>query len=660
MIKTKLITCILINLLLLLAAIPGWSAEAEDSDAVFTLGEVIVTDEQQTVNLATTVTEVNARELETRGAENVADALRLMPGVDVQTGGKGQSYVSVRGFEQSDLKVLIDGIAVYEQYYRSLDLSQIPIDTIAKITVTKGASSVLYGANTMGGVINIITKRGTAEPLTEITTSFGVGKQNYSISHGGSSDKFNYWVNYSFRESDGFRLSDDFDQYGKFGIGTTTDEDGGKRNDSGYIKQSFNSKVGYTPSDDTQLYLTFNYINDEKGIPDSDWYFEDWQQWLVSIVGEHRFSKQLRIKARMYYVDHEDTLKDTDYSASDWFYLSAYDNFTLGGELQGFLDLGPYSFIKMGANFTRDNSQQEEVAAPGDAWEDAGEYESDTYSLAIEDEIAVNDWLAVVIGTSWDYYNPRKADDQPAPDSDGVFNPQLGVVISASDSTKIHASVGQKTRFPHLKELYSTMSGGNPDLKPQKTIAYEIGASHEFSDWVDGSVAYFFNDIEDLIQKTGDKALNTVHYSNVGEARIQGVEATLNADISARLQAGLNYTYMITLDKEADRELEGRPRHRANFDINYDFPFGLLASAQASYTQRQFYEFQATKKSDPIWTKAPDYFLLNMRLEQQLPTLAGIDSKLFLQVDNLTDKDYVNVGNLMPGRSFLVGMNAKF
>jgi len=646
---------------LLFMSTTAWSATSVNDEAVFTLGEVIVTAEQQSVNLATTVTEVSTQDLRDRGAENVAEALQFMPGVDVQTGGKGQSYVSVRGFEQSDLKVLVDGVPVYEQYFRSLDLSQIPVDSIAKITVTKGASSVLYGANTMGGVINIITKRGTATPQTDITTSFGdYGTQNYSISHGGSTDKFNYWMNYSFRESDGFRLSDDFDEHGKFGIDSSLGEDGGKRDDSGYIKQSVNAKLGYTPTDATQVYLTMNYINDEKGIPDSDWYFDNWQQWMVSLVGEHRFNEQLRIKARTFYVDHEDTLKDTDYASSDWFYKSAYDNYTVGGEVQAFWDLGSYSFVKMGANFTRDNSKQQEVLAPGDSWQDAGDFESDTYSLSLEDEITVNDWLSLVLGTSWDYYDPRKADDQPVPDSDAVFNPQLGMVFTLSDATSIHASVGKKTRFPHLKELYSTMSGGNPDLKPQKTIAYEIGITHEFTNRINGSVAYFYNDVEDLIQKTGDKKLNTVHYSNVAEARIHGVEATLNANLTERFEAVFNYTYMRTEDKQNNRELEGRPRHRANLDLRYSFPFGLLVSTQASYTQRQFYIYQESRKSPEIWTKAPDYFLLNLRLEQQLPAFAGIDSSLFLQVDNLTDKDYVNVGNLMPGRNFLVGMHAKF
>ncbi len=241
-------------------------------------------------------------------------------------------------------------------------------------------------------------------------------------------------------------------------------------------------------------------------------------------------------------------------------------------------------------------------------------------------------------GTSWDYYDPRQADDQPVPDADGVFNPQIGLVITPNDSTSVHMSVGRKTRFPHLKELYSKMSGGNPNLKPQQTTAYEIGIDQAINGSMNASLTYFYNDVSDLIDKTGSKKLNTVHYKNIGEARLQGVEATLDADLGERLDASFNYTYMITLDKQSKRELESRPRHRANLDLRYHLRTGQLFSTQLSYTQRQFYEFQASRKSDPVWTKAPDYFLVNVRVEQPLPKLYGVDGQLFLQVDNLTDK----------------------
>ena len=121
----------------------------------------------------------------------MADALEQLPGVDVQKGGKSQNYVSIRGFDQSDIKVLIDGVPVYEQYFRTLDLDQIPADSIAKITVTKGASSVLYGSNTLGGVINIITKKAGAKPSATVSGAWGdYGTERYSANVSGPVGKF--------------------------------------------------------------------------------------------------------------------------------------------------------------------------------------------------------------------------------------------------------------------------------------------------------------------------------------------------------------------------------------------------------------------------------------------------------------------------------------
>jgi outer membrane cobalamin receptor len=180
------IVCSFISIFII--AIPSLAQEEEAGALVFELGEVVVTAKKEAVSLATTVTEISARDINAQGAQTVAQVLDLIPGVDVQTGGKGQSFVHIRGFEQEDVKVLIDGVPAHEAYFGSLDLSLIPVDSIAKITVTKGASSVLYGANTMGGVINIITKKGGKEPVTEFTTSFGdynteqqVGRKGFGI-----------------------------------------------------------------------------------------------------------------------------------------------------------------------------------------------------------------------------------------------------------------------------------------------------------------------------------------------------------------------------------------------------------------------------------------------------------------------------------------------
>ncbi len=578
--------------------------------------------------------------------------MEQLPGVDVQTGGKGQSYVSVRGFDQGDLKVLIDGVPVYEQYYRSLDLGQLAVDSIAKITITKGASSVLYGANTMGGVINIITKKGGAEPHVSLSGAWGdYGKEQYALNVGASVGKVNYWLGYSYKHSDGFRLSSSFDE--DYWAGKDGEDDGGKRDDSDYLQHAFNAKIGIEPTVDSKLYLTFDYHDNEKGIPDNNWYFDEWKQWQLSLVGQHRFTDWLQVKARAYYVDHEDALLETDWDDHDWFYMSAYDNYSVGGDAQAFMEFGPLFFLKAGVSFVRDNCQQEEIAAPGDSWEDAGEFEADTYAFALENESKINDWLALTVGASYDYYAPRESSDQPTPDSIDAFNPQAGVVVTLSELTNLHASVSKKIRFPHLKELYSSMAGGNPDLDPQETVSYEVGVTHAFSDVVSGSAAFFYNDIDNLIQRIkvdGDK-----YYVNVGEATIEGFEAELSADVTDSFWVGLNYTYLHTEDKDNDRVLESRPRHRANLDMRYRFPFGLSSTVQLSYTMRQYYE-----DYDYNWQEGPDFFLVNARLEQRLGEYCGVEGKAFVEVKNLTDRDYTEGGYLEPGRNFLAGVQFSY
>ena len=82
----------------------------------------------QTANLATTVTEVSMEEIVAKGATTVGQALEFLPGVFVQSGGKGDVHVSIRGFEQRQVKILIDGVPARENYFGTVDLSMLPAD----------------------------------------------------------------------------------------------------------------------------------------------------------------------------------------------------------------------------------------------------------------------------------------------------------------------------------------------------------------------------------------------------------------------------------------------------------------------------------------------------------------------------------------------------
>ncbi len=649
--------------------------EAKGSE-VFELGEVVVSGKRQTVNLATTVTEVSLKDIQARGVQTVAEALELLPAVDVQKGGKGQAYVSIRGFDQRDVKVLIDGVPALETYYGTVDLSMLPIETVSKITVTKGASSVLYGANTMGGVVNIITKKAGDEPFTELTTSFGdYNTRNVIVNHGAQIDKFNYWLTYGYRDSDGYRVSSDFDKnHRHVGLGTEFNEDGGKRDLSDYTKHTFHGKVGYEPDEDSSLYLSFDYHNNERGVPTESeryWAFAKWDQWHLNLAGETKINDILTLKARAFYVDHKDTLEDVSWDANHtssrkWFEKSSYDDYSVGGVVNAFFDLGKWSYLKFGTNYTRDNNKQQDYLDDDcwsviNGWDPPGylpeeEYEADTFTFAIEDEIKPTDRLSFVVGLSYDYYEPKKASDQPVPDDIDSWNPQVGAVFDLTTDTSLNASVGKKIRFPKLLELYSSHAGGNPDLDPQEAIIYEMGVSHAFSETMKGSIAYFYNDVDDLIERIRDPLSGDRVFVNINEATMQGVEVSLDMDFSNGLWVHANYTYMSTKDNSnEDRELEGRPRHRINLDMRYCFSFGLSASVQASYTQRQHWEDE-----NDVWRRLPDYFLLNARLVQDTGEIWGIGSEVFIQGTNLTDLDYYELNGAEPGLNFLAGFTLRY
>jgi outer membrane receptor protein involved in Fe transport len=654
----------------------AFSKDSGTGGEVFDLGEVLISGKGTAVDLATTVTEITAADIKIQGATTVAEALDLAPGVDVQVGGKGQAMARIRGFAQEDVRVLIDGVPTHESYYGDLDLGMIPTDAIAKIEITKGASSVLYGPNTMGGVINIITKKGGKEPLTQFTTSFGTNdEKNYILSHGAAAGKFNYFFTYGYRSSGKYELADDFDPNNpRNGIGTEYNEDGDLRDSSDFIKRSLNAKIGFEPSDLTKVYLTFDYHNNERGLPTSSdryWEFTQWDQWQLSLAAEHSFSDFITVKARAYYVEHKDCLTDiswdndhqTTNNGRKWFEKSSYDDYTVGGEIHSYFDFGKYSLLKVGVSYMRDNHQQQDFLDDESfsvvrGWDPIGlspeeEYEADTYSIGIEDEIRPMEKLALVIGASIDFYDPREASDLETPDEIDSINPQVGVVYDLTDAFQVHGSVGKKIRFPQLFELYSDYGGGNYDLDPQESISYEIGASMKFATYFSGAVAFFYNDIDDKIDRIRNADGDRV-FVNIGESEVIGMEVRLDISPYKGFFGSINYTLLST-DEKADpdapeQDAEGTPEHKVNVMAGYNSSFGLGAYVQVAYTSDQ------KEYMDDGPFEIDDFILVNARMSYCPPDMKKLGMEFFGEAKNLFDENYEEGSGPRPGRSFLAGV----
>ena len=149
--------------LTLLAAQPADTLRAEETEdtgvSVFTLGEIEVSGKDDG-NKNTTIDRVDAETIRDFNRNTVADAANLIPGVTASvTGARSEQTLYVRGFDIKHVPIFLDGIPIYVPYDGYPDLARFTTFDLSELVVSKGFTSVLYGPNTMGGAINMVSRR---------------------------------------------------------------------------------------------------------------------------------------------------------------------------------------------------------------------------------------------------------------------------------------------------------------------------------------------------------------------------------------------------------------------------------------------------------------------------------------------------------------------
>ena len=229
--------CLCLSVMLLCSPESVYSQVQGDSEA-YTLGEIVVSAEKEGVESIGTVREITSEDIQTKGARTLEEALELLPGINIRTGADGVPRVDLRGFRSRHVILLLDGIPLNSTYDGQFDPSIIPVENISKIKIAYGDHSVLYGDGGLGGVINIITKKGQKGVHGTVSGEIGdgdryLGKFNLSGGH----EKINFFLSGSLSDTNGFRLSDDFK--------STTEEDGGLRENSDERRNDFFANVNY-------------------------------------------------------------------------------------------------------------------------------------------------------------------------------------------------------------------------------------------------------------------------------------------------------------------------------------------------------------------------------------------------------------------------------
>ena len=674
----------------------GAMAAESNAEAPYNLGEIVVTGEKASVADVAITNVITAEEIKTYNSKTVAEALAFAPGITVTRGLKNEAEISVHGFSQEKTLFLIDGIPYYETYYGKLNLDQLPVDIISRIEITKNAPSVLYGANAQVAVVNIITQQGTETPTFHVQGDVGEDSTyDVSLSHGNQVGKVNYWISYNRRESDGWKLSDDFDpevavRARKFmpnldGI----QEDGGRRENSDYEEDKFWARVGLTPTEQSEYFLSFHTLQSEKGHPlKTDEYriftregdvpafstfsrFENYNDWGLDLSGQHVLSDGLTLRGKLFYHDHEDEYVSYDSPDYDTVIAkSTYKDSILGTSLFSDFSLADYHQGHISLHYKKDIHESRD-----DDYLPYNDYASYTGSLGTEHQFRPNEILTVYAGVSYDWFKVDEAEDYVFDDDDMLIgqasldsspsedeiNPMIGFDCLIKDAT-LYGSIARKTRFPSLHELYSS-SSGNPDLSSEVAVNYTLGVRKAFGAVASVDIAAFYHDISDWISRdyyedsyTGDEI-----YTNVEKVAMAGVETNLAVQPCDMFRFNFNYTYNDANDRSNKRVTDrvvGVPEHKLGVGCRFVVPVFLAKiDLQGIYVDEMYDTLPTTSSPDDETITTDPYFILNTRISKTFNDMLTC----YVEVDNIFDRDYEQeIGFPGPGRNYRVGASARF
>jgi len=656
------------------------TAQAKDSEDVFTLGEIVVNSEKPGVKDISIHNVIDAKEIEAIGAKNLVDALHYAPGVYIGTGRKNQPNISIHGFDQSRTLILLDGIPYTESYYGKLDLRQIPSSIISRIEITKGAPSVLYGANYLGAVINVITKKGTQDPSLELTGEMSdADTYRVAAAHANTVGNVNYWLSYERSASDGWWLSDSYSERDggiKKGDNITPAklENGGLRDHSDYDRQTVWGRVGVTPTEKNAFYLSAFYTSSNYGIPVSDEQafikhgfsdmaeVEDYADWGFDFNGSQEITEYLKLRALLYYHNHQDEYQSySDPEHDTKLDKSKYKDYIVGGSL--FADIEPVEWDTLRLAFHYSGNSHKDRKAED---ENYAEFFSYIGSVGIENELNYGEFPTLVVGASYDWTDITKAEkddgiEQDYTDPDAQFNPMIGLSYQIkTTNTRVYGSIARKTRFPALNELFSSKRG-NPELETERSINYVLGAEQPVTDWLDVEISGFAHEIDDYItlnQKSGNKD----SYDNIGKVEMLGFEAGAHIRPIDDLTLSVSYTYNHVRDRSEDRVteyVEQAPEHLLSLGADYLIPvIDVAVNLRARYMDGVYSDLPDRTDPNADEVKLDDFFVVDGRISKSFLE----NYEVYFEMKNIFDEDYVDdsEGYPAPGRNFLVGVKASF
>ncbi len=678
------------TLLPLLAALhAGWAtaqtapqlAASAPAGSVFQLGvvEVQAKGSSAAAKAEAGASVVTQQQMLDRGALNVGQAVADLPGVSLVTvGQRGETQVNIRGFDSRQTTLNIDGIPIYVPYDGNVDLSRLLVPGISEIVVTKGLGSLMYGPNNMGGSINIVTQAPTKKLEGAITGGLTANQHKIygsdaSVQLGSRiDDRWYVQGGVAYAGRNGFPLSRSFTPVAA--------QPAGDRLNASSHDVNANLKIGFTPNATDDYALGLYSVKSDKdsppytgnskitGQPVRYWRWPQWDKQSLYFIGNTAIG-QGYLKTRLYHDTFDNALNsydDATYSTTKkpYAFASKYRDFSNGATLELGQPLGAMNFLKLGLFYKQDVHREANFPTQYQPYQTPWlRFEAHTYALGFEDTLRPTAVDTITFGYRRDehrfdqaqeYANKAQTAIKPMATSPrvGANNWQVVWRRKLDAHTELRAGIGQKTRFPSIKEVYSYRLGfaiPNPALGPEQALNREIGLSGVIAGGVQYDVAAYWDSIRDAIESVATSTPGVSQNQNVGTATNKGVDLSLKAPIGNAWIASLAYSYLDATLGAPGLVATGAPRHWADVGISW-LPSDrteLSAHVQAASSRQT-----TTNGLQPVG----GFAVLNLRWVQQLaPKLT-----LYTNLNNALDRNYaLSEGFPMPGRELRVQLQYK-
>ena len=656
---------------------------------------------------------ITGEELRQSGAMTLQESLMRLPGITLndEQGNAVQPDMSLRGFQGTPvtgvpqgISVFLDGVRLNEPTVEEINFDLIPMDDIERVELLRGPSA-LFGRNTLGGSLNIITSRGAERREIVADLAGGsFGSQKYQLRLGGTEGYFDYYFSGFFARQDGWRdasairLGKGFAKIGMRYGGTDATLSflyGDNRIEQpGSLPLSLlqqDRTLNFTGGDffSPRAYLWTLNLRQELGAGfalslNGFGRILDAEQFNVNLIADNTRSfahtasagGTLQLSHRASILGRQNHLivgaEYVHHNVTTQVFEEKNDN-TLTACLDAALAAGddPAEACPLQALSTQVADKQN----------GAGLYVQDTLELA-RGLLLKSDRFVLTVAGRWDWLRHAILDESP-PDAErpsatgnstfSRFTPRVGVNYNLSSQYGLYVSYAQGFRAPAFLELTCAGPGAicpglqagvapDPPLQSVKAAQYEIGIQARPVPWIEADLALFRTDVRDDIFAVSPTGTVGLFFQNIGDTRRQGLEFSLRGTYRGLLDATVNYTYtqatfevdtmlatprltvgcMTTPCTQVVRKGDEIPLIPTH-RLNINLDYHPLSWLTVSLTGS--YVGQQWLRGDEANQERPlsDYFVMNGRIRARWRQLTG-----FIQVNNLLNNTYETFGTFAP------------